>query len=128
MKRYFIILIALIVLCAMPVMAKPMNVFENLAFNDNFVFKECSEEELNLIYGNLLIISDPSLTLIESHTKKLSSYEIKIIKMALEAMGFSDSSIQMIINDINQNGGWITASLYIDNEGNPTMIINGGKS
>lgn len=60
MKRNIIILIALIVLFAMPVLAKPMVVVTNPNLDEGIVLYECNDEELSTINGGyfLTVVDD----------------------------------------------------------------------
>ncbi len=55
MKRNIIILIALIVLFAMPVLAKPMAMVTNPLVDDGFMLDELNDEELIKVEGNHVI-------------------------------------------------------------------------
>ncbi len=61
MKRSIIILVALIVLCAMPVLAKPMVVVTNPLLDDGFMLDELNEEELTIIIGQGMYVNDPDI-------------------------------------------------------------------
>jgi hypothetical protein len=83
---------------------------------------QLGEEELMRVEGNQTIINDPALTLIESKTKVINQYILKIIGMALDDLGFSDSTINLIKTYLNKHKT-IIISVYQDDNGNILVII-----
>lgn len=55
MKKAIIILMAMVVLCSMPVLAKPMVMVTNPLLDNGFMLSELNDEELIKVEGNHII-------------------------------------------------------------------------